>query len=444
MNIEELQDILKNAGVAGAGGAGFPTYAKIDGRAKTVLLNCAECEPLLKLHRQLLCICAEEIVRAFALVVDTVGADEGIIAVKSEYRETLTAVRAAVSRIPKLRVHELPGAYPMGDEVVLIYEAAGIAVPPGGLPIQSGVAVFNVETMYNIGRAVFESAPVTDKLVTVAGEVASPVTVRVPLGTPLEELVRMAGGAVRPDVRLLVGGPMMGRAGSGEEPVIRTTNAVLVLPEDHYLFRRMDANIAVQLKRAASVCCQCRMCTDLCPRHALGHPITPHLFMRSAANRDFRDTSPFLDTFFCSSCGVCELYACPQSLSPRTLIAAYKNGLRKNGVKAPENPVQREVSAARDLRRVPEERLAARLGISAYDVPAPVREIPVRTDIVRIRLQQHIGAPAVPAVRKGDRVIRGGRIADAAQGLSLPVHASVSGTVRDVTPFEIVIVPDGQ
>ena len=440
MDIGELREILRNAGVAGAGGAGFPTFAKLDEKAETLILNCAECEPLLKLHRQLLRDCAQEILEAFALVADTVGASEGIVAVKAEYSETVDAVKKVIGHWPKLRIHELESAYPMGDEVVLIYEAAGTVVPPGGLPIQCGVAVFNVETMYNVSRAVFSAAPVTEKLVTVTGEVNNPVTVRVPIGTSLGELVRMAGGTRRSDVRLLTGGPMMGRAGRPEDPVTRTTNAVLVLPEDHILFRRMDVSMAVQLRRAASVCCQCRMCTDLCPRHALGHPITPHLFMRSAANRDFKDVNPFLDTFFCSGCGVCEMYACPQSLSPRTLIGAYKNGLRSVGVKAPANPAAGEVSPERDLRKVPEKRLAARLNLAQYDHPAPIKDIPAREERLRIRLLQHIGAPAVPAVKPGDRVRAGDVVGRPADGLSIAVHASVDGTVSEVTPAEIVII----
>ena len=155
MDIGELREILRNAGVAGAGGAGFPTFAKLDEKAETLILNCAECEPLLKLHRQLLRDCAQEILEAFALVADTVGASEGIVAVKAEYSETVDAVKKVIGHWPKLRIHELESAYPMGDEVVLIYEAAGTVVPPGGLPIQCGVAVFNVETMYNVSRAVF-------------------------------------------------------------------------------------------------------------------------------------------------------------------------------------------------------------------------------------------------------------------------------------------------
>ncbi|MBQ6364004.1 MAG: 4Fe-4S dicluster domain-containing protein [Lachnospiraceae bacterium] len=433
MTIQELSEIIKSSGTVGAGGAGFPTYAKLSDKAEVILLNCAECEPLLKLHRQLLKLHADEILAAFSLIAETVGAGEGIIGIKSEYRETIEALQGVIGRYPKLRIHELKSAYPMGDEVVLIYEATGKQIRPGGLPIEAGVAVFNVETVYNVSRYLNRGTPVTDKLVSVVGEVEHPVTVRVPLGTPLEEVAAQAGRITTAHPVYLVGGPMMGRMGKSTDPVTKTTNAILILPSEHTLIQRMSAKISIDLKRAASVCCQCQMCTDLCPRHLLGHPIEPHKFMRSAANQDFQNTEVFLNTFFCSSCGTCELYSCPQGLSPRTLITAYKNGLRAKGVRAPRIEEAAAVSGARSFRRVPEERLEARLGLTKYNKPAPLDDtvIPVRK--VTVRMSQHIGAPAVPCVAEGDFVRCGQVIGAAAEGLSVPVHASIDGRVLKIT-----------
>lgn len=433
MTIQELSEIIKSSGTVGAGGAGFPTYAKLSDKAEVILLNCAECEPLLKLHRQLLKLHADEILAAFSLIAETVGAAEGIIGIKSEYRETIEALQGVIGRYPKLRIHELKSAYPMGDEVVLIYEATGKQIRPGGLPIEAGVAVFNVETVYNVSRYLNRGTPVTDKLVSVVGEVEHPVTVRVPLGTPLEEVAAQAGRITTAHPVYLVGGPMMGRMGKSTDPVTKTTNAILILPAEHSLIQRMSAKISIDLKRAASVCCQCQMCTDLCPRHLLGHPIEPHKFMRSAANQDFQNTEVFLNTFFCSSCGTCELYSCPQGLSPRTLITAYKNGLRAKGVRAPRIEEAAAVSGARSFRRVPEERLEARLGLTKYNKPAPLDDavIPVRK--VTVRMSQHIGAPAVPCVAEGDFVRCGQVIGAAAEGLSVPVHASIDGRILKIT-----------
>ncbi len=444
MTVEELSQIVRENGIVGAGGAGFPTYVKIDKRANTILLNCAECEPLLRLHRQLLKECAREIVSTFAMIADVVEAEEAIIGVKEKYRSTVEALRQCVHEYPKVRIQLLPGAYPMGDEVVLIYEATGRVISPGGLPIEAGVAVFNVETVYNIYRALEKSRPVVDKVVTVVGEVRHPVTVRVPLGTSMKEVVDMAGGEKLSSEELvyLVGGPMMGHIGDPGEPVTKTTNAILLLPKDHPIILRKLAPASVGMKRAASSCCQCETCTDLCPRYNLGHPIEPHRFMRAMSNHDYGDLDAFLNLFFCSGCGLCEMFSCPQGLSPRSLINDCKDGLRKAGIKAPKGVKPAPVGEARDYRRVPENRLEARLGLTKYETDAPLDNRVRAVKRVRELFSQHIGAPAVCAVRKGDRVTRGQVVAAAPQGLGVPVHASICGIVTEVTDRYVEIAAD--
>ena len=131
MEITQLSKILRENGVAGAGGAGFPTYGKLSDQIDTVLMNCAECEPLLKLHRQLLQVHTTEILKAFQLIAQTVGAGQAIIGIKKDYTSTVRALEGHMAEFPGMRIHTLPGAYPMGDEVVLIYEATGRVVWPG-------------------------------------------------------------------------------------------------------------------------------------------------------------------------------------------------------------------------------------------------------------------------------------------------------------------------
>lgn len=444
MEIQALKQILQENGIVGAGGAGFPTYAKLDERAEIILMNCAECEPLLKLHRQLLEQHAEEILKTFDLIAQTVGAKSAIIGIKSEYKATLKAIERYIDAYPNMRVQLLESAYPMGDEVVLIYEATGRVIRPGGLPIEEGVAVFNVETVYNVFRAVEQKTPVLDKLVSVVGEVEKPLTVRVPLGAAVKDVVAYAGKITAKDPAYLIGGPMMGNMGDENTVVTKTTNAVIVLDKSHMLIQKKDRNAAIDLKRAASSCCQCETCTSLCPRHALGHPIEPHKFMRSAANRDFQDTNTFLNTMFCSSCGLCENFSCPQGLAPRSLITDYKAGLRKAGVKAPAGVTTEPVRASRQYRKVPTERLTARLGLSKYDVEASLKSDGYwkeerRIHKVKINLSQHIGAPAVAVVEKGATVKAGQCIAEPAAGLSVAIHSSVDGTVQEVTDRYITI-----
>ena len=438
MEIANLSKILKENGIVGAGGAGFPTYGKLSDKADTILMNCAECEPLLKLHRQLLKVHAHEILKAFALVAETVGAKDAIIGIKEEYESTIEALEEYIGEFPMVRIHKLPGAYPMGDEVVLIYEATGRVVRPGGLPIECGVAVFNVETLYNVYRAVWENQPVTDKCVSVVGEVENPITVRVPIGTRIRDVVAMAGKITTEKPVYLLGGPMMGSFGSDYQPVTKTTNAIIVLPEDHTLVYRKTNRFSTAVARAASSCCQCQSCTDLCPRHALGHPIQPHLFMRAAANKDFQDLEPFLDTMFCSACGLCEMFSCPQGLSPRTMINEYKNNLRKAGVKPPVVEAA-PVNPSREYRRAWEGRLLARLGLGKYDKPALLDDTIRTGKEVKLMLSQHIGAPAVLNVKVGDKVSAGDIVGTAADGLSVNIHASISGTVKEATKEYVII-----
>lgn len=438
MEMKELSSLLQQSGIVGAGGAGFPTYAKLDERAKTIILNCAECEPLLRLHRQLLEKYAHEILDTFHLMGQAVGAEEVIIGIKKEYKKTIEALNQYIGDYPEVRLGLLDEVYPAGDEVVLIYEVTGKVVRPGGLPIESGVAVFNVETVYNVYRAMNEQAPVVDKLVSVVAEVNHPVTVRVPIGCTIEEVVALAGGVTTPNAVYFVGGPMMGFIGTGSMPVTKTTNAVLVLPENHLIIQKKRRKASIDLKRAAACCCQCSMCTDLCPRNRLGHPIEPNKFMRAAALQDVQEPNIFVNTLFCSSCGLCEMYSCPQGLSPRSLMAEYKLGLRANGVKPPQ-VTPAPVGEEREYRKVPMKRLMARLGLTPYNKEAPLQDEVVPMKKVKLMLSQHIGAPSVPVVAAGDQVTTGQIVAEPGKGLGVAIHASISGRVSEVTDKYVII-----
>ncbi len=440
MDSKELTQLLKEKGIVGAGGAGFPTYAKLDKRADTIILNCAECEPLLKVHRQLLQAYPYEIMGAFDQVAEAVGASKAVIALKETYIGTIEAVKAYLEHFPRIELKTMKEVYPLGDEVVLIYETLGKVVPPGSIPIEVGVTVFNVETMYNIYRALEQNEPVTDTFLTIAGEVRNPVTVKVPIGMTVGEVAELAGGLRIESPAYIMGGPMTGTVVSPYDTITKTSNAILVLPDTHPIIHKKRSNIAIDMKKAMAACCQCEMCTDLCPRHELGQPIAPHKFMRAATSGTVQEIEPLLDTMFCCGCGVCELYACPQGLSPRRLIGEYKNRMRENGIGLPKGVPLGEVSSLREYRMIPMERLIARLGLKEYDIPAPLTDLSIRPKQVKIKLSQHIGAKAKPIVLKDAAVKRGDLIAAGTEGaLSLPVHASKDGTVIDVNDNFIVI-----
>ena len=435
----ELSKILRDGGVVGAGGAGFPSYAKLNKDADTIILNCAECEPLLKLHRQVLEFHAEEITMALDVIANAVEASRVIIAIKPGYKEAIAAVEKCLPKYKNMSIGLLPEIYPAGDEVITIYETTGRVVPPGSIPISVGVTVFNVETALNAARMITEGKPVTYKYITIAGEVKNPCTLKAPLGMTYGELIEIAGGATVENPVLIAGGPMTGNICYKSDVVTKTSNAVLVMPEHQYIVEKRKTPVGIDLKRAMSVCCQCMMCTDLCSRNLLGHPIEPHMFMRAASSGVTTDTETYLNTFFCSACGLCELYSCFQDLSPRTLIGVTKAQLRKNGIPIPKDIKFKEVNKQREYRTVPMSKLISRLGLRKYDLPAPVDETLLKPKSVKIMLSQSIGAPSAACVKVGDAVKAGDVIGNAPEKLGVPIHASIDGTVSEVTDKYIVI-----
>ena len=437
MKLTDLQGILKENGIVGAGGAGFPTYAKLSEKADTIILNCAECEPLLKLHRQVLETHPQEIFEALELISKTVNAKKVYVALKKSYVDAANAVKPFLEFFDNIEISLLDDVYPAGDEVVLTYEVTGRIVPPGDIPLSVGVTVLNVETVYNLYRAM-NGRPVTRKYVTIAGEVENPVTVRVPIGVTVGEILELAGEITTEDPAFIIGGPMMGSIGSKSNIVTKTTNAVLVLPSDHSLIRRRQSKTFIDMKRAMAACCQCSYCTSLCSRNLLGHPINPSEFMRVASNGITNDAAPYLDAMYCSGCGLCEQYSCVQNLSPRMLLAACKLELRKAGIKptAKGAPV---VNPNRALRQVPMSRLTSRIGLKKYNKSAPIIEAVPNFKKVTVLLSQHVGAPSVPVVEKGDVVKEKQLIANAGEGLSVALHSPINGKVIAVGKTAIII-----
>lgn len=440
MNAYELKQILKTYGVVGAGGAGFPTYAKLGIEADIIVLNSAECEPLLRVDRHLTEYYAEEILKALAFVIETTGAEKGIYTLKAEYEEAIEALQRKVNKFPSIEIKILDNVYPGGDEVVLVYEATGRIVPEGGLPIDVGVVVINAETMLNIYKAVYEEIPVVEKYITVTGEVNSPCTIKVPLGISIKECIAAAGGAKLRDFAIIAGGPMMGRRVDLEDVVTKTTKAILVLPKTHSIIMKKTVKSPVKINRIRSVCSQCRMCTDLCPRNLLGHHIEPHRIMNTLANGLIKDIDAFTSSFLCCECGLCENYSCYQGLAPATIIGELKSKLREKGIKNPYHKSDLKVDKLRNGRKVPMERLIARLGIKEYDIASPLEENLYNPKIVKLYLRQSVGIASKAIVKQGDIVHKGDIIGEQEDDkLGVFLHASISGVISRITEDEIII-----
>lgn len=428
----------RDAGVVGAGGAGFPTHVKLGTPAEIFLVNGAECEPLLKVDQQLAVKYAHLLVRGLALAMQAVGAREGILAFKAKYQEAIAAVTPLLAE--NMRIHILQDVYPAGDEVITIWMATGRRVPPAGLPKDVGVGVNNVLTLINLARAVDEDAPVVDRTLTISGAVASPVTVTVPIGTSMREVIARAGGTTVAQPHFINGGPMMGKLiESIDQPVTKTTGGIIVLPEDHVLIRRHRQPMRDVMAIARAVCEQCNLCTELCPRHLVGHELHPALIVRSANYRDIGKPSVLLSALTCSECAICEQWACPVGISPMRINIALKGQFREEGARyvgelRPQDPMA-------EHRLVPISRLIARLAVGAYNKKAPLDETDYQPQRVVLPLRQHVGAPSVPVVEVGDNVRRGQPIAEIApNALGARIHASISGRVETVSAHSITLV----
>ncbi|MBM3306988.1 MAG: SLBB domain-containing protein [Candidatus Eisenbacteria bacterium] len=432
---------IEKAGVVGAGGGAFPTHAKAAARADTVLANGAECEPLVLSDSFVMTTAAERVVRGLELMAEAVGAGRAVVAVKAENAEAAGAMAKAIGRRP-IELLELENVYPAGDELLLVHAATDRVVPEGGHPTDIGVVVSNVTTLAQVADAA-EGRPVTERPVTVRGEVRRPGVYVVPIGTPVADVLA-AAGPIGSGLAVLAGGPMMGRLAADDEVTDRALSGLFVLPRSHRLIATRTATESHVLRMARAACCQCLACTELCPRALLGHALAPHRTVRAVQyDTAASDAAGVTSAFLCSECGMCELFACPLELQPRRILADLKAELRRRGVQNPHRRSDLRADGVRAWRQIPSERLRRRLGLSDYCATPAVSGERVRPGSVRLRLDRHAGAPAVPVVTEGSRVLAGDVVAEIPEGaLGARVHASVSGRVASVSREEVEVAAE--
>ena len=417
-------DRIAELGIVGAGGGGFPTAVKFQSRVPLLIANAAECEPLLHKDKELLHHYAEPFLRGMQIAMQLVGAHEGVIGIKEKYHDIIAALEAQAPA--NIRVVPLPDCYPAGDEFILVHMVTGRIIPPGGLPKDVDAAVANVETLMNIGL----DRPVTHKYLTVAGAVANPVTVRVPIGITIGEVLEAAGGPTVSDFGILLCGVMMAKPAAGlNVPVTKTTGGIIVLPTEHALIRRHNAPWIHVAKIGRSACDQCRFCTEFCPRYLLGHPIEPHRAMQSLGFAEGANAM-VAGTLYCCECNLCTMFACPEDLDPKYVCVHSKPVARERGLTWKGTPDSIEPHPMADFRRVPMRRLIARLGLTEFNNVGPLTEHKFAPRRVTLPLKQHAGAPAVPVVQSGDRVRDGDLVAAPEAGkLGARIHASIDGRV---------------
>lgn len=437
---EQILKKIESAGVVGAGGAGFPTHVKLKCAPDTVIANCAECEPIIKSDKYLMEEYAQDIVSGMEAVLKCTGAPRGVLAVKHKNHKAVAELEKAVSGKKNISVHLLDNYYPAGDEQQIIYEVTGRVVPVGEIPIMAGCVVLNAQTLFHVSQAV-QGIPVTSRMVTIAGEVKAPMTVKVPVGTPVPYLLELAGGATVSDYMVILGGPLMGRAAerTEEEFVTKTTNGIIIFPSDHPLIKKKTDDFNHQLKIAKAACCQCNYCTLVCPRSNLGLGVQPHKIMQALTLNQASLLADGQAALGCCNCGLCTYVGCNMNLSPDRFVAEVRKELLARKVKSDRAPGA--VNPFRNEAKAPSKRVIQRMGLAPYDIDIRYIDSIQAPKTVRILLKQHIGAPCIATVKEGDLVEAGqcvGRVPDGALGA--PVHASIRGRVTSVTVEHIDIM----
>ncbi|MGD0695098.1 MAG: 4Fe-4S dicluster domain-containing protein [Terriglobia bacterium] len=427
-----LSEKLKACGVVGAGGAGFPTYVKAASKVEYVIANGAECEPLLHKDAELMAHSPAEILSGMKLMMSATGAQRGKFGVKQKNAEAIEAIQAQLGDAA-IDLVMLGDFYPSGDEFELVPAATGRLVPPGGIPLQVGCVVSNVETLYNVHQAE-RGVPVTQKFLTVCGAVREPKSFWAAIGTRFRDLLPLAGGAAREPFGIFVSGIMMGTLSFDLDDVVtKTTSGLIILPRDHYLISRKERPLAAMHRIGRSACDQCSYCTEFCPRYLLGYEVMPHKVMRSLA---FSLSGAKLwnqSAELCCACGLCTLYACPEDLYPKEACDQAKRDMRAEGIKFVQKK-EVEIHPMKEGRRVPLSMLRKRLKIEEYERDAPYADVDLQPRSVKLKLAGLPGAPARPVVSAGQRVKAGELVASVRdQELGANVHASIDGTVKAVS-----------
>ena len=442
MTIEELQKIVYNAGIVGAGGAGFPTHRKFSDKVEQIVVNAAECEPLMMVDHHLLEYHLAEIAEALNVLCDAMGAREVLIGIKGKNMHLLDETVVRSFRGTRIKIKEIPDVYPAGDEVMLTYETTGKIIPEGAIPIMVGVMVINVETVFNIYKALKNAEPVTEKYITIGGDVGEDITVVAPMGMKIKDLLNSVGYGNLEGKSVVNGGPMMGALVDIENDVVtKTTKGLLIFPTTHGVIQRMKQPVGVSMKRASAACCNCTMCTDLCPRYLLGYNLEVHKTVRAASHGEVKNTEAFLQNALCCGCGVCSVIACQQGLFPSKLSMEIKGALGKYGLRRENNVQPEAVREVRASRLVSSNKLIDRLGIRRYVKASVEKKDTVFTpDTVYIQLKQHVGKPATATVKPGDKVKAGDVVAlTAYEDLGTVMHSSINGTVKEVTDRFVII-----
>lgn len=312
MSPQAIRQVVKDAGIVGMGGAGFPTHIKVTPPkpVEVIIINGAECEPYLTCDHRLLLEQAEEMVGGLLAIMKATGATQGVIGIEVNKPDAIERVEEVIKEHNELSVAALKVKYPQGAEKQLIKAILGTEVPSGGLPCDACCCVFNVHTAIAVYDALTSGKPSYERVVTVSGgSVVDPRNLLVRIGTPIQTLLDFCGGLLGQPAALVGGGPMTGPPVVDLlGPVVKNLSGVLALSHEEAAF---DEN---------RPCIRCARCVDACP---MG--LTPNL-LGEYSDKGLYDKADKLNVNDCIECALCS-YVCPSKRALVTWIIKGKAGL---------------------------------------------------------------------------------------------------------------------
>ncbi len=307
---DEIIDIVRESGIVGMGGAGFPTSVKLKPNKPidAVLLNGCECEPLLTADHRVLLEFADDVVFGLKAIVKTVSAEKGIIVIEDNKPDAIELLKAKTADCDNLEVVVAKTKYPQGAEKMLIKRVMKRQVPRGGLPADVGCVVSNISTTKAIADAIQKGMPLVERVVTVTGEkLKKPGNYIVKIGTNTKDLIDYCGGITGDDVTIKAGGPMMGFVLSDTNvPIMKGSNGIIVVDSDHTV---------------EQPCIKCGRCADVCPME-----LSPLYYAKFADQEDWQGMKD-MNVMDCIECRCCQ-YICSSKIPLVDKIKAGKNAVR--------------------------------------------------------------------------------------------------------------------
>lgn len=313
LSAKEIISLVREAGIVGMGGAGFPTYVKLspapDKKIEYVIVNGAECEPYLTSDHRVMLEETEDVLFGLKAVMKIFSLEKGYIGVEENKPDAIKALKESAKEYPGEEILTLKKKYPQGAEKQLIYAITKRQVPSGALPADIGCVVLNIDTVTAIARAIKEGMPLIRRIVTISGgAVKNPANYRVRIGTSFDDLIKESGGFSEEPKKIIYGGPMMGIAGvSTSVPVVKGTSAFLA-------FTEKETNIPPE-----SNCLRCGKCVSACPMNLLPAELSVYSLT------DDKEKIMSYNALDCLECGSCA-YVCP---AKRHLVQAIRVGKDK-------------------------------------------------------------------------------------------------------------------